>query len=188
MARFDDALRREIRRHADSGMRLSDARSTIEADALAAELADTLADLVRTLTASLRAARVHIPGGSRWRKQYSPEGYLLHRDHAVGDGSADADDDSSALKRLTLLTPHARIWSWVRNHRHQPAFHGFVPVTGEALRQRQIWLDGGPIAVGATAGGQPIVVHQRGEPPFERVEDVLARLAVRLVGGPEPLP
>jgi hypothetical protein len=172
MARFDEALRREIRRHADSGMTLSDAQSKIEADALAAELAETLNDLVRTLRASAKATRVRVPSGSRWRQQYSPEGYLLHRDRTD-------DDNWSTLKRLTLLTPDARIWSWVRNHAHQPAFHGFVPVTGEALRQRQIWVDDGPIAVGMTASGLPVVVRQKGEPPFDRIEDVLARIAHR---------
>jgi hypothetical protein len=171
MTGFDEALRREIRRHADSGMTLVDAQSKIEADALAAELVDTLADLVLTLRTSGKAARVRVPSASRWRQQYSPEGYVLHRD----DG-----DDWATLKRLTLLTPDARIWSWIRNHGHQPAFHGFVPVTGEALRQRQIWVDGGPIAVGMTASGLPVVVHQKGEPPFARAEDVLARVAHRL--------
>lgn len=181
MTRFDDALRREIRRHADSGTRLSDARSKIEADALAAGLADTLADLAHTLTTSHEPVRIRVPGSSRWRRQYSPEGYLLHRECVEGAGSAAGDDELSLLKRLTLITPDARIWSWVRNHTHQPAFDGFVPVTGEALRQRQIWIDGGTIGIGTDVSGQPIAVHHHGEPPFEPVEDVLARIACRLI-------
>lgn len=179
MARFDEASGREMRRHADSGMRPSEARSRIEADALAARLAETLADFVHAMTTSRKAARRRVPGGRRWRKHYSPEGYLLHQEHTAVDGSA---DDPSPLKRLTLITPDARIWSWVRNHRHQPAFHGFVPVTGEALRQRQIWVDGGTIGIGTDVSGAPIAVHHHGDPPFAPVEDVLTRIAHRLIG------
>lgn len=181
MTRFDDALRREIRRHADSGLRPGEARSKIEADALAAGLAETLADFVHALTATHKAARRQVPGDGRWRKRYSPAGYMLHQEHAAAHGPA-ATDDALLLKRLTLITPDARIWSWVRNHGHQPAFDGFVPVTGEALKQRQIWLDGGTIGIGTDVSGAPAAIHHHGDPPFEPIENVLARIAQRLIG------
>lgn len=181
MTRFDEALRREIRRHADSGMRLSEAQWKIEAEALAAGLVETLADFVRVVTASRQPARARVPGDSRWRKRYAPEGYLLHREFVAADGAPTSEGELSQLTRLTLITPDARIWSWMRHHDHQPAFHGYIPVTGEALRQRQIWLDHGTIGIGTDVSGQPTVVHQHGDPPFEPVEDVLARIAHRLI-------
>lgn len=178
---FDEALRREIRRHAAAGVSLSQSRQMIVADALAAQLVETLRDFVATLSRASEPTRVPLPGGSRWRKAFSPAGFVVHQRY---DESAVSADDPSLLRRLALITTDARVWLWERGSSlTDPPWSGVIPVTGQTLRERRLLVGDGRIAVGETCAGQPAAVLEEGEPPWEPVEDVFRRIADQIVRG-----